>query len=146
MNNEQIKPQDLRIDNWINHNLFGICNVLQISKSGEIEISQKVYTSYGFSEHRVVLNGELIPVPLTEDILLKCGFEKTMEYGGITPFFSKDLFYIEHDEVDGYKPYVLVHDPEGMEDSNIYTWIKSLHHLQNYYYFITGQELSINLK
>lgn len=94
-------------------------------------------------------NGEVIvyPIPLTEEILLKCGFEKTDDYG--------DQKYYEP-KVRGNRNYYICFDHEAIsfglvsfgnctnllyDDLNL----QHLHQLQNLIFALTGQELEINL-
>lgn len=76
---------------------------------------------------------ELEPITLTEEILLKCGFEiKEGRFGneyhlGTFVLFTSELLSIS-----------FVWD-------NFIKDIKSLHQLQNLFYALTGEELEINL-
>ncbi len=67
------------------------------------------------------------PIPLTEEILLKCGFKKNTNY---TPC-GKAIFY-----KNGYIIYCGV---------TIEIEIKYLHQLQNLYYCLTGEELKVKI-
>lgn len=72
-------------------------------------------------------NGKYDPIPLTEDILLKCGAVKVVEK-------QYNLFGMRlHLHGSNFIEYV--HEIE----------IKSFHHLQNAYFFTRGKELKINL-
>jgi hypothetical protein len=74
------------------------------------------------------------PIELTEDILLKCGFEKKGKR------LSKGWFYLWNE--DGKIIFALaeMHDEIGQ-----YLTIKYVHQLQNLYFALTGEELQINL-
>lgn len=80
---------------------------------------------------------EFEPIPLTEEILLKCGFYKT----GITELYLlTETISISWDEND---PTVI-----EINGENIYSYIVNceyLHQLQNLYFALKGQELEINL-
>lgn len=76
------------------------------------------------------------PILLTEDILLKCGFEKTMDWT-----FSKSLignlklvYYL------GEKGFSI-----GFKQYSDFPNIKYLHQLQNLYHSLTQTELEIKL-
>lgn len=73
------------------------------------------------------------PIPLTEEILLKCGFRKSKSGMYLFDKFSFDLSDFEF----------------GVESDYYYLTIsenlKYLHQLQNLYFALTGQELEINL-
>ena len=145
-----IKINDLRIGNYIQ---FGILNIVKVesikpktliakakdSVSGKDEIWDMVSfsgnTASGASRIEV-----FEPIPLTEEILLKCGF-KYVEY--FNSFGTKEY---------GYKLGILtirqsLEKTKYLYDYNndLYVELKSLHQLQNIYFFLMGQELEINL-
>jgi len=92
------------------------------------------------------------PIKLTEEILLKCGFEKIKGGNGdyqITLQKGKGL---------GHSDYILFVDFGLDNNTNIITislvseeseWLetksKYLHQLQNLYFYLCGEELTINL-
>ena len=65
------------------------------------------------------------PIPLTEEILLKCGFK-----------IRKDG-KLYHDTLSLYEADFIFNIKSGI--------IKNLHQLQNLYFALTGQELEVNL-
>jgi len=71
---------------------------------------------------------DIDPIPVTEEILLKCGFEKKDAF-----WFTKDIIKIETTLSRGRFKYA------G------FVSVKHLHQLQNLYFALTGQELEINL-
>lgn len=79
------------------------------------------------------------PIPLTPDILVKCGFEIVE-------------FKVHEYRLDIHRSWIMVvkngefnlHDAQDEFYSN-YIPIKSLHQLQNLYYSLTGKELEIKL-
>lgn len=79
---------------------------------------------------------EIEPIPLTEEILLKCGFEKDDgEYGGfLSPLAgdSRMRVYVENGFV-----YYQVNDYRRLK-------IASVHHLQNFYFDLMEQELEVS--
>lgn len=71
---------------------------------------------------------EFVPIKLTEEILLKCGFDiKSVPYhcinGNVVLYHSKGDFLYKY---------------TGIE-------IKHLHQLQNLYFALTGEELEVNI-
>ena len=69
-------------------------------------------------------------IPLTEEWLLKFGFEnKTLEYWGIK-VFEKNGFVLD--------------DKFAMMDIDIRVEFKTVHHLQNSFFALTGEELTVN--
>lgn len=93
---------------------------------------------------------DLIPIPLTEDILLKCGFECTHKNNkhytindpngykdshkiSIFPAMNEQWHIAFSDNLGGYKDYIPT------------TKIKYLHQLQNLYFALTQKELTVQL-
>ena len=86
------------------------------------------------------------PIPLTEEILLKCGFEHE------TMYIIKNLYLIEYgdfyfllDENNGYYHVKLSNHSFGHEKQVGLGIIKHLHQLQNLYFALTNQELNVEL-
>lgn len=77
-------------------------------------------------------------IPLTEDILLKCGANPiSVEYYNINGF----LFDINKDGI-----YFTAFDRDGLGFSNDFsTKIEYLHQLQNLYFALIGKELEVKL-
>ena len=75
---------------------------------------------------------KLTPIPLTEEILLKCGFEKD-RFGN----YSLGLFELLYNDIIGFR--------FSMEGQWCYEEIKYLHQLQNLFYSLCGKELEIKL-
>jgi len=88
--------------------------------------------------------GNLQPIPLTEEILLKCGFER--DAAGFlgsdqsdTAFRSK-IYVSKH----GVKFFLWIECEDNYFSENGIE-IESLHQLQNLYFALTGQELEVSL-
>lgn len=75
---------------------------------------------------------DLSPIPLDEDVLIKCGFAKADDgYGGyLSPNFNGGSIRIKENRWHN-----------GCWD----TEVKYLHQLQNLYYALTNQEINIRL-
>lgn len=96
------------------------------------------------------------PVPLTEEILLKCGFSYSQPLTLWKLPNSNIIYEYDDEEEDSCNYYVhFYHDGEHLiiessnehgEVSNMkFKHIKHLHQLQNLYFAITGQKLEIKL-
>ena len=130
-----INPSELRVGN----------RVLDSSKT-EITIESITDTGINLEQvpsHSIISSGNnlepeyefkhLAPIPITEDCLVKAGFEKE----------SHGYFWLSDDialklEVDLWLFYV-----NDKQHDHI-TWVKDIedwHHLQNLVYFLTGKEL-----
>jgi hypothetical protein len=79
-------------------------------------------------------------VPLTEEILLKCGFKKQEnEFVKSVPTEKDSLFFISKSE-NGFD-LIFTH-----KKCRWYVWnISILHHLQNVLYYLYNQELNFDL-
>ena len=75
------------------------------------------------------------PITLTEEILLKCGFEKR-EDGDYNLFKNSEVDIVICSDFSSWKC-------DGINFSVNY--IKHLHQLQNLYFALTGEDLEINL-
>jgi hypothetical protein len=117
-----IQANELRIGNYVS--MFGEQNlIVDISLLMDIE------------------NGvEFIPIPLTPEILEKCGFKETD---------VENMYEIDSDKFHTIRvlvgsisfPFLFSKDKEYFK---LYG-IKYLHQLQNLYFALTGEELSITL-
>lgn len=78
----------------------------------------------------------LKPIPLTEEWLLRFGFEKSNE---LVDYFSKGKYHLFEKESIMFYFY-----PEfGGIDNKNYKHIKSVHQLQNLYFALNNEELTI---
>ena len=114
-----MKANELRIGNWVN--CFGLPMRVEpntILSLLEIENNKKICI-------------DLSAIPLTDEILLKCGFEK-------------------HRTTDIYATHAkgLINVNDGLVflvNNGFLNHIKHLHQLQNLYFALTGEELEVDL-
>ena len=119
-----IKANELKIWNWVQ--CYG--NLIQI---GNIHPKGTIVGDEPYSI------SELDPIPLTEEILLKCGFEQDGDNDYLQLYINDALNilwlgYLSI-EVNGY--FVALSEKEQLY----------LHQLQNIYFALTGEELEVNL-
>lgn len=79
------------------------------------------------------------PIKLTEDILLKCGFDKKIQGNGSV------WCGLYHSELNGAVFYSLSKFKFRYQHGAIDIELKSVHQLQNLYFDLTGQELEVKL-
>ena len=116
-----MEAKELRIGNWITFDEYNV-KVLNIGQY------------YTFEKH--------LPIPITFELLEKCGFQKQTTLNGDLDIYNKGEFILygsclEH----GFRITV-----EGTKkDEYLQPNIFYLHQLQNIFYFLTNLELQINL-
>lgn len=117
-----MKSTELRVGNLVLHNkqIFEIYDI--ISTQDSVIIGQGDDTG-GLQE---VFISEIEPIQLTEDILLKCEFEKDDCFYHLNGIWISN-FYEDYYSLDGFEESI----------------IKFLHQLQNLYFSLTGQELYV---
>jgi len=137
-----MKANELRIGNWTSINGYWV-NVYEIA-NGVIEISNGVDP---YSIH------DINPIPLTEEWLLKFGFNKGMEsgrslFGG---YKYRNYYYIQL-EFENWQYRLVkktINDDWVLHQGFISQWstvkesIDYVHQLQNLYFALTGEELTI---
>lgn len=127
-----MKPTELRIGNWIN-TIEGPAQVREITDYERLAAG---------TDKRVVDLQTAGPIPLTEEILLKAGFEKHYnEYHRTDQFTRKDFkLILRSEKYEGYTPCSHLEYLYSKGER-----LKYLHQLQNLYFALTGKELEIKL-
>ena len=118
-----IDPKQLRIGNFIVHKTGTIIEVTAH------EIGTLDYNPHYRSDHT--------PIPLTPEILEGCGFVRIGRYaigaGGYNEYCNGKVKLLKVGKEDVY--ILAFYEPK----------IQYLHQLQNLYFALTGQELTVNL-
>ena len=112
-----IPANELRIGNWVLDFNNAYCPVSFVT----------------FSNYEIAVQTDIRPIPLTAEILKKCGF--TIDGTVANSFYLSPLYLMA--EAEGWH----------MRINNAYVNrnpIASLHHLQNFYYDLTGKELEFD--
>ena len=122
-----IQPTELRIGNYLNYYNQN-CHVMGIYNYGKIELGY-FEESIGFI--RQLDDKGIHPIPLTEEILLKCGFVSN----SYQDRYENEVIHIECNKTRGYTDLWIERMPH----------IKYLHQLQNLYWCLCGKELEVNL-
>ncbi len=131
-----MEAKDLRIGNW----------VIEFHKRIQINMIDGVGVC-GTVDGGMLEIKDLNPIPLTEEILLKCGFvyngyKYDCDDGVERRVFEHKDYFGDFIEYDGYylpKPYYF----EDAFGENFK--LKHLHQLQNLYFALTGEELNVEL-
>lgn len=126
-----IQAQELRIGNKVKDENGFIFDVVGLGKGW---ITVDFHGNEGDVWEFDFKNSFPYGILLTEEILLKCGFEKSTD---------GDHFFI------GHYGFCFIHDGQDyclkplINEPMIVAYCRHLHQLQNIYYAITGQELTI---
>lgn len=119
--------KELRLGNWVR--ITDYYNTpINVEARGK-------YHQFTFSDAKIIQYLE--PIPLSEELLLKCGFEKnkTRDDKGVYPFFRKSNFRCR----------LMLGVLSLKEYKDRHQDIKYLHQLQNIYFSLVGEELEVNL-
>lgn len=133
-----IAANELRINNWVNKSYFGEerSEYFQITKGFEIDSAEELY----------------YPIPLTPELLVRCGFEKEKIHNGFS--FKKEIgrdgFKLEIcfcKGVQEYTDFKIIGNGcyDDCGEMSLNEILKYLHQLQNLYFALTGEELNIEL-
>lgn len=121
-----IKAKELRIDNYVN--VRNSKHLRKISHTGHHGFIN-VHLTGNHHKYSISLSSkELKPIPLTEEILLKCGYIKQ----------DRNMFMIIGHVIWNVQENLFLCDKNGVV-------LKYLHQLQNLYFALTNKELEINL-
>lgn len=131
---EEIKAGDIMIGNWFQVN--GFLMYIDAIYSDMVSLDFKGNEGGSWEEY----TKDLVPIPLTEDILLKAGFRKRKMSGYDTHFIYS--LFIGGETIGITAIYnanfsIMLH--------GVARGVKYLHRLQNIIKIITGNELEINL-
>ena len=120
-----IEANELRIGNWVKdryNNMICVHSIVDDGINFYYDLRRPKYTQ-----------GRIYPIPLTEEILLKCGFDKAGIYycmGG-----NKDIGIVLKLNDSMYCPII----------TSFGIPIKYLHQLQNLHFALVGKELEVKI-
>lgn len=143
-----IAANELRLDNYLNHKELGIIRVISISsKVGDYEsiFAESVNDGIDYSFN---LDKNIMPILLTEEIILKCGFERSKSVRNTFKITTKsylasfDITLYAYLDNTGIISAITLRQNKSLGDSlyDIY-----LHQLQNLYFALNGKELEVSL-
>lgn len=137
-----MEARELRIGNIVYHSPFS-----HIKEAVTIKEILQESLSHGKGIEGYIYNDieEYVPIPLTEEWLLKFGFEKRrcVPVDGREPFEYIGGFYVESDydaRFDWEDNKLFLRD---CDDGAVGKQIKYVHQFQNLYFALTGEELTI---
>jgi len=127
-----MKANELRIGNWVLARLVPY----QID---EMEVKASGYGRIGLYHNYRIDKGEVRPIPLTEEWLLKLGFDKSdlIGFDGGWQYRGRGKYYIQ--QMSNAITIHLITE----ESIALLTGFHFVHQLQNLYFALTGEELSV---
>ena len=146
-----IAANELRIGNYFHpcdtRGGVTIPNTTIIWKVGSIDKFGKVAVIEPSNENNIYLTiYECSPIPLTPEILEKCGFEKSKKQeDGFCLFMNQFTFIDLDNDGEGYHVFLRQFDSSDKSINDcvlIDSTLFHLHQLQNLYYALTGEELN----
>ena len=150
MKTNELKYTDLRIGNWVHVPSSRYYSDDEDDFCIVKSINQDSIDAYPFKALRY---NQVEPIELTEDVLLKIGFEK----GDTAPRYQRYYWevYCENGKslrlsydfyYDGQRRLnITFREMGGVENEFKKYEIKYLHELQNAYFLLTGQEMEVEL-
>lgn len=134
-----IAANELRLGNWVNYNNT-ICVIACIENDGGMDGSVKLYP-VNIPKGTVVCvktvsTSNIQSIPLTEEILLKCGFEKITN---VVTQKSHWSFKRKRNEMLS-KPAISIYENRtSVGNDTTVNHVLYLHQLQNLYFALTGK-------
>lgn len=130
----KMQPQELRIGNWVKSDEVGI---IQVNAHLILHLTQVLSAVSGFVE----------PIPISEEWLLKMGFEKVYA-SWMRIYYTVDM---EDEETETIGIYIhvetgnccILNQTDNEQGANTKQSIKYVNQLQNLFYALSGQELEI---
>lgn len=128
-----IDTVELRIGNLIYEQVLG--NISIVGTYGKIVYAKKDGNTYSLTDEYIS------PIELTEDILIKCGFEY-VKNEEMSECLGGDMSLYKKNKIEIFLPEGSCNVLMNYEFENR---VQYLHQLQNLFYCLTGKELEITL-
>ena len=125
-----IEPKEIRIGNLLNHSELGIVEVIGVGK-------YYIHVIYNGETHYENIRS-FSTIPLTEEILIKAGFEKDLHCGYESVYHHKNFDLCIYNKIGtlGFE----LHEVEGFTINHEPFF--NLHQLQNLFFSLCGEELN----
>ncbi|MDR2004132.1 MAG: hypothetical protein LBQ74_13965 [Prevotella sp.] len=140
---EGIKTTDLMIRNYVLFDNIPMYVVGLYDNGRTLDLTSKENEDEGGDYYQVFLK-EVYPIPLTENILIKCGFEKEQNYRG----------FLYKNPINGFRMRIQDDNINVFKDNGRFRYafgtfhsveLNYLHQLQNLFKILTGNDLKVNL-
>jgi len=134
-----MRENELMIDKYYNHN----GNWNYADHKGIFKFTSSDF--YAILESTLDIE-DIKPIPLTEELLLKCGFERIFENSNLFLNITNDIyFYWYNDKLNGCVINHYMDSDNQLSELTFDLEILHLHQLQNIFFALTNQELKIIL-
>jgi len=137
-----INANELRIGNWVNFTGNGNDNFIVVKELWKREL---VSDYMGNELCLFYTEDDLRPIPLTPEILEKCGFEKHDTENCLFIYLHKHELDVDKITVSNNDGIVRIEIPGRRDSCMLQPHIKYLHQLQNLIHALTQTELEIKL-
>ena len=135
-----IKANELMIGNLLRDKVSGA-----ILRVDELTVEGKIITYVIDRKLFPLPNGwQAEPIPLTEEVLLKCGFEKSNHNNKSIIGYDLNEIYRVYSEKSNYEFWILDRDYEEVAYCKL-SKVEYIHQLQNLYFALTGHPLTIKI-
>lgn len=130
----QLKATELRLNNLVNYNgmQLPICGIISPVFTMAEEYIIELFDGATTIDCKIQ---DILSIPLSEEILIKLGFEKLKEKVSGCDYFTISRYSVMSKDNIFYFSLV------GMQ-SQYLTYIKTVHELQNLFFALTGEELT----
>ena len=130
-----MKVNELRVENWVYNDDNTYSKIEGIRLFGDV-VSNEIEIYSKDNVEGTLSISKLSPIPLTEEILLKCGFKNSKSNIITYTYINNPAYYIT--EIGNCFTFISC-------DKIRVRSIKYLHELQNLFFAITGEELEVEL-
>jgi len=136
-----INASELRLGNRCTYGAHGVVVVSEIKESGKVRITHMEQHSINMGYSSSLLHEDDIdPIPLTREILEKCGFDKSGLYGWVNRVDEYSLLIVQDNG-----RFELMDITSGETVLSWDTRVEYLHQLQNLFFSLAGDELEVKL-
>jgi hypothetical protein len=132
-----IQATDLRIGNWVNNDDLGNTQVDEIYNNSVVRV-------WSNADYFYIGEESINPIPLTPDILEKCGFVFNERSSSYRIFSHKEEWILAAQQTADKTCFKIGLPIDGRSDQYM-TNLTYLNELQNLYKALTNNELTINL-
>ena len=133
-----INQNELRIGNLVMGKHLSVRNTIEVYKIAKVNWNGSIMVENRISRFEEDMEDDITPIPLTEELLLKCGFVKRDD--GVYEL-NVGRSYLPILQLINGRFNINLYENSGIE----LPYTPTVHQLQNLYFALTGQELNIEI-